>query len=126
MKVLAVRGSCIASLAAPFEVDFEAGPIAQAGIFAISGPTGSGKSTLLDAMCLALFAKTPRISGSGREKGGVRVGLAGTDDKARVRTTDPRGLLSKGEATGYAEVDFVGIDEQRYRCLLYTSDAADE
>jgi exonuclease SbcC len=31
------------------------------GIFAITGPTGAGKSTLLDAMCLALYGRTPRL-----------------------------------------------------------------
>jgi exonuclease SbcC len=30
-------------------------------LFAITGPTGSGKSTLLDAICFALYRKTPRI-----------------------------------------------------------------
>ena len=60
MKILAIRGRNLASLEGDFEIDFTAEPLLSAGIFAISGPTGAGKSTLLDAMCLALFARTPR------------------------------------------------------------------
>ncbi|MDR2762567.1 MAG: AAA family ATPase [Planctomycetaceae bacterium] len=32
------------------------------GIFAIVGPTGVGKTTILDAICLALYGKTPRLN----------------------------------------------------------------
>ena len=60
MKILAIRGRNLASLEGDFDVDFTAEPLLSAGIFAISGPTGAGKSTILDAMCLALFARTPR------------------------------------------------------------------
>ena len=60
MKILAIRGRNLASLEGDFEIDFTVEPLLSAGIFAISGPTGAGKSTLLDAMCLALFARTPR------------------------------------------------------------------
>ena len=60
MRVLAIRGRNLASLEGEFSIDFTEEPLASAGIFAISGPTGAGKSTLLDAMCLALFSRTPR------------------------------------------------------------------
>ena len=50
MKILAIRGKNIASLAGEFTIDFEAPPLAHSGLFAIVGPTGSGKSTLLDVM----------------------------------------------------------------------------
>ena len=35
--------------------------------FAITGPTGAGKTTLLDAICLALYHQTPRLSVSDKQ-----------------------------------------------------------
>ena len=61
MKILAIRGRNLASLAGDFEVDFSSEPLLNAGLFAISGPTGAGKSTLLDALCLALYGETPLL-----------------------------------------------------------------
>ena len=62
MRVLRIAGKNLASLADEFSVDFTAQPLSGAGLFAISGPTGAGKSTLLDALCLALYDDTPRVS----------------------------------------------------------------
>ena len=62
MRILAIRGRNLASLAGEFCVDFESEPLQSSGLFAISGPTGAGKSTLLDALCLALYDATPRQS----------------------------------------------------------------
>src|SRR5690606_34677606 len=70
VRILAIRGANLASLAGKFELNLAEGPLAQAGVFAICGPTGAGKSTLLDAMCLALFDDAPRLDASSR----VRVG----------------------------------------------------
>jgi exonuclease SbcC len=49
MRLLRIRGRNLASLQDDFTIDFEAPPLAHAGILAITGPTGAGKSTLLDA-----------------------------------------------------------------------------
>ena len=62
MKILAIRGKNLASLEGEFEISFTEEPLKSAGIFAITGSTGAGKSTLLDALCLALFDATPRMS----------------------------------------------------------------
>jgi len=111
MKILRIAGRNLASLAGDFAVDFEAEPLASSGLFAISGPTGAGKSTLLDALCLALYGNTPRLPKSGG-RGASALPDAGGDT---VSTFDPRNLLRRGTAEGYAEVDFVGNDGLRYR-----------
>jgi exonuclease SbcC len=110
MKILKIAGRNLASLAGEFAVDFESEPLASAGLFAISGPTGAGKSTLLDALCLALYGTTPRLPKSAR--GGSTLPDAGGE---AVSTFDPRNLLRRGAAEAFAEVDFVGNDEARYR-----------
>jgi len=46
MRILAIRGANLASLAAPFEIDLAASPLADSGLFAITGETGAGKSTI--------------------------------------------------------------------------------
>ena len=111
MKILAIRGGNLASLHGDFEVDLEAEPLASAGLFAITGPTGAGKSTLLDALCLALFDCTPRLVGSS----GALVGRKDQEEAHRIRATDVRGLLTRGQATGFAEVDFANRDGRRWR-----------
>jgi len=110
MKVLALRGENICSLQAPFEIDFTREPLAGAGLFAISGPTGAGKSTLLDVLCLALYHTTPRLLSAPQRDVSVPDGSS-----ADLSVSDPRNLLRKGAASGYAEVDFCGIDKRRYR-----------
>nr|WP_205896540.1 AAA family ATPase [Pseudomonas nitroreducens] len=50
------------SLKGEWKIDFTAEPFAGNGLFAITGPTGAGKTTLLDAICLALYHRTPRMS----------------------------------------------------------------
>ncbi|WP_027135151.1 AAA family ATPase [Geminicoccus roseus] len=112
MRIQAIRGQNLASLAQPFEVDFEAEPIRTAGILAIAGPTGAGKSTLLDAMCLALFDELPRFDHADKQ---ARIGQAGGDEAGAQAYNDVRNVLRHGAAEGFAEVDFVGQDRRSYR-----------
>ena len=109
MKILKICGKNVASLAGEFCVDFEQKPLASAGLFAISGPTGAGKSTLLDALCLALYDATPRLP---KIRSGSYLPDVGTET---VGAHDSRTLLRRGASEGYAEVDFVGNDDLRYR-----------
>lgn len=60
MRIEKVVIENINSLAGRFEVDFTNDRYSE-GLFAIVGPSGAGKSTVLDAICLALYGKTPRI-----------------------------------------------------------------
>ena len=62
MKILKLRLKNLNSLKGEWLIDFSADPFAGNSLFAITGPTGSGKSTLLDAICLALYHQTPRLS----------------------------------------------------------------
>ncbi len=119
MKILAIRLKNLASLAGPLEIDFSAEPLASAGLFAITGPTGAGKSTLLDALCLALFGAVPRLNKIAKEN---KVPEVDSD----ISTGDPRTLLRRGTGSGFAEVDFVGIDGRRYRARWETNRARDK
>ncbi|MEQ4537792.1 MAG: AAA family ATPase [Billgrantia sp.] len=110
MKILALRLANLASLPGPLELDFTAPPLSDAGLFAITGPTGAGKSTLLDALCLALYGSTPRL----RHAPSQNAPLPDVEGET-VSTADPRTLLRRGTAGGYAEVDFLGRDGRRYR-----------
>ncbi|PTX97349.1 hypothetical protein DB346_20305 [Verrucomicrobia bacterium LW23] len=64
-------------------IDFEASPLRDCGLFAITGPTGSGKTTLLDAITLALYGRV------------VRFGRSSPDE-----------IMSRGETESFAEVIF--------------------
>ena len=92
MKILALRIRNLTSLAGEISIDFEAEPLAHAGLFAITGPTGAGKSTLLDALCLALYDEMPRLPSG----------------------ADVRSALRHGTGEGFAEVEFRGRDGGRY------------
>lgn len=83
MKILHVRLMNLNSLRGRVALDFEQGPLASAGLFAITGPTGAGKSTLLDAITLALFGRVARY-GSG----------------------NPVDMMSRHTGECFAEVDF--------------------
>lgn len=110
MKILAIRVKNLASLEGYTEIDFTKEPLKSAGIFAITGPMGAGKSTLLDALCLALFSKTPRHL-SAKESGIELQDVA----SSKIGQGDVKGILRKGCGEGFAEVEFVGVDGNRYK-----------
>lgn len=110
MKILAIRIRNLASLEGTTEIDFTHGPLAEAGIFSITGQTGAGKSTILDALCLALYAKTPRYAQA------KEMGILVHDvSNQTISQHDVRGILRDNTAEGFAEVDFIGIDKTAYR-----------
>jgi len=67
MKILKIQFKNINSLAGTNKIDFRETQFTNEGIFAITGKTGAGKTTILDAICLALYGKTPRVKISGSQ-----------------------------------------------------------
>ena len=141
MRVLRVAGSNLNSLRR-FDLRFDAAPLANSGIVAITGPTGAGKSTLLDALCLGLYGTTPRLAQStgkiisqGRlaaeaqvefEVGGRRyrsqwsrnLSKAGRLQPARMDLIDP--LTEQSLCTGLTTVrervtELVGLGDEEFR-----------
>lgn len=94
MRILAIHLHNLNSLAGTWQIDFTAPQYAASGIFAITGPTGAGKSTLLDAVCLALFGRTPRL-------GSI--------------TKGSNEIMSRRAGDCFAEVSFA-TQSGRYRC----------
>ena len=103
MKILAIRGKNLASLAGEFTIDFTTEPLCSAGIFATTGATGSGKSTLLDALCLALFDKTPRTEGSSDS-----ISVSDTEGQS-IGQKDPRSIFAQRYDTRICRGRFQGI-----------------
>ncbi|WP_026449973.1 AAA family ATPase [Aequorivita capsosiphonis] len=90
MKILKIRFENIHSLKGEHEVDFGDGILAEAGLFAITGPTGSGKSTLLDVITLALYNRIARV------------------DKTVSNSIleDDGGIMTRNMKSCYAEVEY--------------------
>src|SRR5690554_6668745 len=93
MKILKIRFENIHSLKGEHEIDFGSGILADAGLFAITGPTGSGKSTLLDVITLALYNQIARVNTSSR----------GITEKV---LEDDGGIMTRNMRSCYAEVDY--------------------
>ena len=88
-------------------IDFEAQPLANSEVFLITGKTGSGKSTILDAICLALFATTPRLAGT-QMQGDTK------DGNADVTIKDPRQLMRRNTGEAFVSLTFTGSNGIHY------------
>ncbi|EFC91816.1 SMC domain protein [Dethiosulfovibrio peptidovorans DSM 11002] len=94
MRLLRLRFKNLNSLEGRWSIDFRDQRYLDDCLFAIVGPTGSGKSTVLDALCLALYGRTPRLSR-----------VTGSENEIMSRKT--------GEC--FAQVEFEAGGES-YRC----------
>ncbi len=94
MKILQIRFKNLNSLAGEWQIDLSDPAFVSEGIFAITGPTGAGKTTLLDAICLALYGRTPRLN---------KVTQSGNE------------IMSRKTGECFAEVVFEA-NSKRYRC----------
>lgn len=94
MRIQQVRFKNLNSLVGEWEIDLTHHAFSADGIFAITGPTGAGKSTILDAICLALYGRTPRLG--------------------RV-TKGSNEIMSRQMGECFAEVTFE-TQSGRYRC----------
>lgn len=94
MKILNIRLKNLNSLRGEWEIDLTHDIYTSEGIFAITGPTGAGKTTIFDAVCLALYGKTPRLS--------------------KVNSSENE-IMSKGTGTCFAHVTF-STEEGTFMC----------
>lgn len=107
MRILKIEIENIASIRNAV-VDFEEAPLSDASVFLISGETGAGKTTILDAISLALFGTTPRLSGRASEKYDT------PDTGGEITVADERQLMSRGAGSCSAVVTFMADDGRRY------------
>ena len=97
-------------------IDFEAQPLADSEVFLITGKTGAGKSTILDAICLALYADTPRLYSTKMQ--GVTM-----DAEKEVKIDDPRQLMRRNTTEAYVSLTFIGSNGVSYEATWAVSRA---
>ncbi|PSR55151.1 ATP-binding cassette family protein [Adhaeribacter arboris] len=91
MKILGVRFLNLNSLKGLHEIRFDQSPLAEAGLFAITGPTGAGKTTLLDAITVGLFGRVHR------------------------HDRDAFEIMTRHTSESFSEVEFE-VKDKKYRC----------
>ena len=108
MKLQQLTIHNIASIEDAF-IDFEAQPLSDSDVFLITGKTGSGKSTILDAICLALYADTPRLDNTSME------GELESPIDDNMTTKDPRQIMRRNTGEAYVSLTFIGNNNIHYQ-----------
>ena len=94
MRIEHIRLHNLNSLVGTWEIDLTAPAYRDDNLYAITGPTGAGKTTILDAICLALYGRTPRLA------------------RINKNTND---IMSRHTGTCFAEAT-IAVHGHRYRC----------
>ncbi len=89
------------------EIDFESSPLNESEVFLITGKTGAGKSTILDAICLALYADTPRLDSTSMQ-GDIN------EVNQDIRINDPRQLMRRNTGEAFVRLTFKGSNGVNY------------
>ncbi|MBF2719912.1 AAA family ATPase [Psychrobacter sp. NG254] len=97
MRLIELRLKNLNSLKGEWHIDFTDAAFINEGIFAIIGQTGAGKTTILDAICLALYSRTPRLGD-----------ITGSTNE----------MMTQGTGECSAEV-VIEIGDKHYRCSWY-------
>lgn len=88
-------------------IRFDAQPLSSSEVFLITGKTGAGKSTILDAICLALYADTPRLDSTNMQ-GNM------ADQEKVVKVDDPRQLMRRNTGEAFVQLTFKGANGVSY------------
>ncbi len=94
-------------------IDFDVQPLAGSDVFLISGNTGSGKSTILDAICLALYGRTPRLSHFPNQN----TSKIGKETPFEEKVKDERQLMRRGTGEAKVTLTFTTAGGETYEAV---------